>query len=147
MTSFQFRAVQVLDLTTKDSPVLELNGDQLTLTATRGAERIVINATIGANTDILKQSAKVVNLTPKKKKPHKTPNREYLRGESHPKSKLTEQDIHEIRELFNDTGYRMGFSSTYEVYLDLGKTYKVHYTTIYKVINGSSWKHVGPVAS
>jgi len=72
-------------------------------------------------------------------------NRTYACGEAHAKAKLTEQDVREMRELFNDKGYRSTFKSSYEMYLDLAKTYKVHYTTAYKIINGQSWKHVANV--
>ena len=49
------------------------------------------------------------------------------------KAKLSEARIHEIREL-----YLKGGTSTTK----LGKQYGVHFSTIARIVNGKSWKHV-----
>ena len=153
MNSFQFEAVQVLNLTTEDHPLCKIEGRQMTITATRGTDQIVINVALPHSSELLKlpQEKQPVRIqTPvrpqlQKRKARRTVNRTYPCGEAHAKAKLTEQDVREMRELFSDKGYRSTFKSTYEVYLDLAKTYKIHYTTAYKIINGQSWKHVANV--
>jgi hypothetical protein len=153
MNSFQFQAVQVLNLSAEDHPTCRIEGHQLTLTATRNGEQIIITAPISNSSEVVKltQQPKAVKMpTParpqlRKSTHRRTVNRDYPRGEQHPKAKLTEQDIKEMRELFADPDYINTFRSTYEAYIDLAKTYKIHYTTVYKIVNGQSWKHVANV--
>lgn len=153
MNSFQFQAVQVLNLVAEDHPLCKIEGRQLTITANRGADQIVINVALPHSSELLRlpqQQQPVQIQAPsrpqlRKHKARQTVNRVYPCGEAHAKAKLTEQDVREMRELFNDKDYRDTFKSTYEVYLDLAKTYKIHYTTAYKIITGQSWKHVANV--
>lgn len=153
MNSFQFEAVQVLNLTTEDHPLCKIEGRQMTITATRGTDQIVINVALPSSSELLnlpqeKQPVRIqAPLRPqlRKAKPRRAMNRTYVRGEAHCRAKLTEQDVREMRELFADKDYRSTFNSSYEVYLDLAKTYKIHYTTAYKIINGQTWKHVANV--
>lgn len=150
MNSFQFQAVQVLNLTTEDHPLCKIEGRQLTITANRGADQIVINVALPHSSELLnlpqeKQATWIQSAQHQIAKSSHPAKRTYVRGEAHSKAKLTEQDVREMRELFNDKGYRSTFKSSYEMYLDLAKTYKVHYTTAYKIINGQSWKHVANV--
>jgi hypothetical protein len=153
MNSFQFQAGQVLNLSAEDHPTCRIEGHQLTLTATRNGEQIIITAPISNSSEVVKltQQPKAVKMpTParpqlRKSTHRRTVNRDYPRGEQHPKAKLTEQDIKEMRELFADPDYINTFRSTYEAYIDLAKTYKIHYTTVYKIVNGQSWKHVANV--
>jgi hypothetical protein len=153
MNSFQFQAVQVLSLSAEDHPTFRIEGHQLTITATRNGEQIIITAPIANSSEVLKltQQPKAVKMPAParpqlRKSTHRhAVNRDYLRGEQHPKAKLTEKDIKGMRELFADPDYMNTFRSTYEAYLDLAKTYKIHYTTVYKIVNGQSWKHVANV--
>lgn len=153
MNSFQFQAVQVLNLTAEDHPLCKIEGRQLTVTATRGGDQIVITVPLSHSSELLnppQQKQPVRIETPQRPQLRKTKarrqvKRAYSRGEDHCRAKLTEQDVREMRELFADQDYRGTFKSTYEVYLDLAKTYKIHYTTAYKIINGQSWKHVANV--
>jgi hypothetical protein len=150
MNSFQFQAVQVLNLSAEDHPTCRIEGHQLTLTATRNGEQIIITAPISNSSELTQQPKAVKMPTParpqlRKSTHRRTVNRDYPRGEQHPKAKLTEQDIKEMRELFADPDYINTFRSTYEAYIDLAKTYKIHYTTVYKIVNGQSWKHVANV--
>ena len=153
MNSFQFQAVQVLNLSAEDHPTFRIEGHQLTLTATRNGEQIIITAPISNSSEVLKltqQPTAVKMPAPARPKfrrstHRRTVNRDYPRGEQHPKAKLTEQDIKDMREIFADPDYIKSFRSTYEAYIDLAKTYKIHYTTVYKIVNGQSWKHVANV--
>ena len=150
VNSFQFQAVQVLNLTAEDHPLCKIEGRQLTVTANRGVDQIVINIALPHSSELLRlpqQTQPMQIQSPARPRVHKRParramNRTYSRGEDHCRAKLTEQDVREMRELFADQDYRGTFKSAYEVYLDLAKTYKIHYTTAYKIINGYSWKHV-----
>lgn len=147
--------MQVLNLSAADHPTFHIDGHQLTLTATRNGEQIIITAPISNSSEVLKitqQPTAVKMPAPAPARPKfrkatrcRTVTREYPRGENHPKAKLTEQDIKEMRELFSDPDYINTFRSTYEAYIDLAKTYKIHYTTVYKIVNGQSWKHVANV--
>jgi hypothetical protein len=153
MNSFQFQAMQVLNLSAEDHPTCRIEGHQLTLTATRNGEQIIITAPITNSSEVMK----LTQQQPAMKMPYParpqlrkstrrhTVTRDYPRGEQHPKAKLTEQDIKDMREIFADPGYIKSFRSTYEAYIDLAKTYKIHYTTVYKIVNGQSWKHVANV--
>lgn len=153
MNSFQFQAVQVLNLAAEDHPLCKIEGRQLIITANRGADRIEINVALPHSSELLRlpQQAQPIQIQApahpqlRKRKNRRSANRVYACGEAHAKAKLTEQDVREMRELFNDASYRRTFKSSYEVYLDLAKTYKIHYTTAYKIINGQSWKHVANV--
>ena len=153
MNSFQFQAVQVLNLSAEDNPTCRIEGHQLTLSAIRNGEQIIITAPIANSSEVLKltQQPTVVKMPAparpqfRKSPRRRTVTRDYPRGEQHPKAKLTEQDIKDMRELFSDPDYIKTFRSTYEAYIDLAKTYKIHYTTVYKIVNGQSWKHVANV--
>ena len=153
MNSFQFQPTQVLNLSAADHPTCHIAGHQLTLTATRNGEQIIITAPISNSSEVLKltQQSKAVKMpVPARPQLRKSTqrhevNRDHLRGEQHPKAKLTERNIKEMREIFADPDYIKGFRSTYEAYMDLAKTYKIHYTTVYKIVNGQSWKHVANV--
>jgi hypothetical protein len=55
---------------------------------------------------------------------------------------LKDSDIREIRAMATDPTYTRSFSSTYAMIKDLADTYKVHVTTIYKIVRNEAWKHV-----
>jgi lambda repressor-like predicted transcriptional regulator len=54
------------------------------------------------------------------------------RGESHPKSKLTNEQVLQIREL-----YKQGYSLNL-----LSRNYGVSSWTIREVVDGKTWKHI-----
>lgn len=64
--------------------------------------------------------------------PSKTHPDSRPRGESHPRSKLTEDDVREIRR-----EYAEGAATRY-----LARKYGVHQHTMICVVKGLSWKHV-----
>ncbi len=65
-----------------------------------------------------------------------------LKGEEHPKAKLTDGDVLEMRELFKDRAFREEFKSDHKILTEFAKIYNIHYTTAYKIVNGHSWKHL-----
>lgn len=54
------------------------------------------------------------------------------KGESHPKSKLSIEDVKEIKVLISK-GTKISH---------IAKKYGVHFSTIYYIVNGITWKHV-----
>jgi hypothetical protein len=68
------------------------------------------------------------NAIDRDKKNRRTP----LKGEAHGRSKLTKEQVVEIRKLHND-----GVSAW-----SLGKTYGVHHTTIRDIVKRNNWSHL-----
>jgi hypothetical protein len=144
MSTFTFHAVQTLQIGQEDNPRIDVRGEQLILTATRGNDQIMITAPLSS---VMPQVAHTTVMTPKRRqkqvrrtKPAGSDNRR--RGENSPISKLKDSDIREIRAMAVDPTYIRGFSSTYAMIKDLADTYKVHVTTIYKIVRNEAWKHV-----
>lgn len=136
---FQFQAIQVLNLTPDDKPTCKIEGRQLTVSATRGGDQIMITIPLSSADNLIDFPKKE---TMPMKVVRSSTRRVYKRGEAHFRAKLTDQDVLEMRELARDASYRKSFKSTYEMYLDLAKTYKIHYTTAYKILKRLSWKHL-----
>ena len=57
----------------------------------------------------------------------------YLKGESKPEAKLTNELVRKAKELF-----RSGVT-----FADIGRKFGLHYTTIMDAVRGKSWKHLG----
>lgn len=55
------------------------------------------------------------------------------KGENNGASKLTDNQVREIRQLYNSGKYTKS---------QLGKMYKVHRTTIYYIVNKKTYKHI-----
>lgn len=134
-----FQAVQLLNFTEADRPSITLNQGVWTLVANRNGEQIMITAPdtrqhlrsaapAPVERRVKKRSGRIVNWAPK--------------GEAHPKAKLTEGDVREMRELFKDDSFREEFQSDHGVLMELAKIYNIHYSTVYKIVNGQSWKHL-----
>ncbi len=136
-----FQSVQTLHFTAADQPSVTLNQGTWTLVANRNGEQIMITAPDTRRQVAvvppapakrrIKRRSRLVNWTPK--------------GEDHPKAKLSETDVLEMRELFNDKSYRKDFESDHQILMDFAKIYNVHYTTAYKIVHGQSWKHLNNV--
>jgi predicted transcriptional regulator len=145
VSSFQFKAVQLLQLSEADNPTIKIEDGTLTIAANRDGDQILITSPV-PSTSVLSQKAKAVQAAPVVTKPVRRKSRYWSRnpryGENHAKAKLKEQDIREMRALSLDEDYRKGFDSMHALYLDLAKAYNVHYTTVYKIVHGQSWKHV-----
>jgi len=145
VSTFQFKAVQILQLGESDNPTIKIEDGTLTISADRDGDQIMITAPV-PSASVLSQKAKAVPAAPvvtksvRRKPKYWSRNPRY--GENHAKAKLKEQDIREMRALSLDEEYRKGFESMHALYLDLAKVYNVHYTTVYKIVHGQSWKHV-----
>lgn len=142
MSSFHFYAVQTLCLEPEDKPIVDVQDGRLILTATRGKDKIMVIAPIDgitppiAQTTIKTNHRSVAHQKIKKQQLHR------WAGENAPLAKLKEFQIREIRQLIKDPNYVNKFGSGHSMILDLAKTYKVHMTTMYKIVNFQSWKHV-----
>lgn len=145
MTTFQFKAVQLLQLGEADNPTIQFEDGTLTISANRDGDQILITTPVPSTTELnklvqLQKPDRLVVKTPRRKP--RSYKRNAPRGEDHAKSKLKEEDIREMRVMFRDDQYRKGFGSLYAMYVDIANTYNVHYTTVYKILNGQSWRHV-----
>lgn len=150
MTIFDFKSVYTLELTQEDDPSIDVRDGKLVLTAKRGEERIMITTPLNS---VITPVAPIVNTTQIKQ-----PRRSYRRrnsnngrrlnrshgsvGENSTMAKMTEEMVKEIRSMAADTSYARSFQSRQAMLYDLAKVYKVHWTTIWNIINRRSWKHV-----
>jgi hypothetical protein len=139
MNRIEFRPIQLLSFTEADQPNITLEQGVWTLVANRNGEQIMITAP--DNRKSLYKAQPVSHARQVKKK--KTRKTDLIsRGENHPKAKLTESDVRELRNLFNDPDYRREFDSDHQVLMDLSKVYGIHHTTVYKIVNNMSWRHL-----
>ena len=143
MSPFVFQAVQTLNIEANDNPNIDVQDGKLILTATRNGDQIRITAPL--NSVIPTVQATTV------KAPRRPQRRRYTRshvvrnmprGEESRLAKLKEADVREMRALAKDTSYRNSYPSEHAMMQDLADTYKIHLTTVYSVIRGSTWKHV-----
>lgn len=145
MTTFQFKAVQLLQLGEADNPSVRLEDGTLTISANRDGDQILITTPVPRTFELAKQTSpptpvkRVIKATRRKSRYW---DRNAPRGEDHSKAKLKEQDIREMRALFHDEKYRKSFGSMNAMYVDIAKAYDVHYTTVRKIVHGQSWRHV-----
>jgi predicted transcriptional regulator len=145
VSTFQFKAVQLLQLAAADNPTIKIEDGTLTISADRDGDQILITAPV-PSTAVLSQKTKAAPAAPVVTKSVRRKPRYWNRnprfGEDHCRAKLRDQDIREMRALFSDEEYRKGFGSMYALYVDIAKAYNVHYTTVYKIVHGQTWKHV-----
>lgn len=145
MSTFQFKAVQLLQLSATDNPVISIEDGTLTITAHREGDKIYITTPVPSTSPLSSQlqKPKAAQIAPKivRKKPRYR-HSNAPKGEAHSKAKLTEQDVREMRSLFGDSEYRKGFGSIYAICEEIAKAYGVHVTTVYKIVHGQSWRHV-----
>lgn len=147
MSPFVFHAIQTLDIEAADNPRIDVQQDRLILTATRGADRIRITAPLNSVIPTIPTQAQEVSAPKiKAKRPQQYKARiqtwGFQPGENSPNSKLKESDVREIKTLAKDPSYLKTFTSEHAAIKDLAKAYKVHYTTIYQIVRGATWKHV-----
>jgi hypothetical protein len=148
MSPFVFQAVQTLDIGASDNPNIDVQGGKLILTATRNGDQIRITAPL--NSVIPTVEATPIATTsdiathPQRRRRRRSYNAAHHvpRGEKSPLAKLKESDVREMRALAKDPSYRNSYSSEHAMMRDLANTYKVHLTTTYSVIRGTTWKHV-----
>jgi hypothetical protein len=150
MSTFDFNSVYTLDLTEEDNPSIDVRDGNLILTAKRGDDRIMITTPLNR---VIAPVAPAVGATQVNKprqsyrRRHPAKGRTLTRdhgavGENSPMSKLNESTVKEILALYADESYRGGFQSRQGAINDLAKVYDVHWTTIWKIVNRRSWKHV-----
>lgn len=149
MSPFEFHPIQTLDIGEKDSPCIDIQAEHLILTATRGNDRIRITAPLSGmlpNRASTPAPTEKVKKAPAAKRPNKyraqVQTWGFKAGEQSPNSKLKENEVREIKVLAQDPSYLNTFSSEYAAFKDLAKVYRVHYTTIYQIVRGATWKHV-----
>jgi hypothetical protein len=136
-----FQSVQTLHFTAADEPSVTLHQGTWTLVANRNGEQIMITAP-----DTRRQMALSQPAPAKRRIKHKSQRVNWTpKGEDHPKAKLSETDVLEMRELFNDKSYRKDFGSDHQILMDFAKIYNIHYSTAYKIVHGQSWKHLNNV--
>lgn len=138
MNRIEFSSIQLLSLTESDNPTITLDQGMWTLVANRNGEQIMITAP-----DVRNQLPKTQPVSYQRRVKKNRRKVDLIpRGEDHPKAKLTEEDVREIRNLFVDPDYRREFDNDHQVLIDLAKVYRIHYTTVYKIVNNQSWKHI-----
>ena len=145
MSTFNFQALQTLSISQEDNPRIDVRDGQLVLTAERNNERIMITAPLNS---VMPKAVATTVKTPKQRPQHhklkgtSLPSSDLRVGETNRNSKLTENDVREMRALAADRDYQKEFKSSHEMYHAIGKVYKVHFTTVYNIVNRNSWKHV-----
>jgi hypothetical protein len=142
MSPFNFQSIQSLEISKDDHPEIDVRDGRLVLTAQRGTERIMITAPIAGMVPVVaKRTIKAVG---RKSAPKvtKLPATDKRVGANHALSKLTEADVRQIKNMLKDRKLINSFKNKTKLYQELGKAYKVHFTTIANIACGSSWKHI-----
>lgn len=130
---FNFQAIQTLRITADDHPNIDVKDGNLILTAVRGEDQIMITAPINSVIPAAKSTTV--------KKPQNRVRR--LSGrKARPLAKLNAELVREIRAKANDREFMNQFNSINAAYVQLGKDYGVHLTTIYGIIRRHSWKNI-----
>jgi hypothetical protein len=143
MSPFQFQAVQTLDIASEDQPNIDVQNGKLILTAMRGGDQIRITAPLNSVIPTITTKATVVKPAARSARKNRSNyTRNVSRGEDSGQAKLTEAQVREIKSLVKDVTYRKTYPSDHAMLVDIGKTYNVHYTTIYSIYRGVTWKHV-----
>lgn len=138
MTSFNFKPVQILELTESDSPTIDVQEGQLILKAERDGEQIHIIAPLQ---NVLPQpKATVVRRPSRLGKSLK--GGEKRAGELNGMARLTTANVREIRLLLSDDKFVNSFPSNHAMYMKLAETYNVHIATMRNVARFESWKHI-----
>jgi hypothetical protein len=148
MSPFTFHAIQSLDITEADSPNIDVQDDLLILTATRGVDRIRITAPLSSVVSPATTKSPAPAETPKAPIRRRTQYTSAVRtygfkpGEKSPMAKLKEAEVREIKTLAADQSYINSFRSEHALMKDLAQAYKVHPTTVYQILRGTTWRHV-----
>jgi hypothetical protein len=148
MSPFTFHAIQSLDITEADSPNIDVQDDLLILTATRGVDRIRITAPLSIVVSPATTKSPAPAETPKAPIRRRTQYTSAVRtygfkpGEKSPMAKLKEAEVREIKTLAADQSYINSFRSEHALMKDLAQAYKVHPTTVYQILRGTTWRHV-----
>lgn len=152
MTSFNFEPVQLLDIKAEDNPKIDVKDGMLLIHANRNGDRIIISAPLNS----VLPSAVSVQTTVKGSSSRRLQNQRGAgakplpmlpvsngrEGQNNALSKLTDNDVREMRFMSKDFEYANSFSSKQKMIQDLAKIYCIHWTTVYNIINYKSWKHI-----
>ena len=147
MKPLEFREIRKLEICDEHEPTYTIRGGNIVLTATSdNTEYELVFPSATLRTMLLQpKAAKVTTHNNGRHRPRrnmriKAGDRRV--GENSHKAKLTEADVREIRAMAKDKTYMAGFGSKYAAMCDLSKTYKIHVTQIYKIVNNQAWKTV-----
>jgi len=142
MNPFDFKTVQHLDITSADSPSMDVKDGHIVLMAERGGARIMITAPLNgimprvAKTTVRKP-ARALSASVATSKP-----RPSVQGVNNSMTKLNEAQVKEIRAVAADRDQRRKYGTKIAMYRDLASRYGVHTLTIKNIIDRVSWKHI-----
>ncbi len=141
MSPFNFHAIQTLELDTSDNPNIDVQNGRLILTASRGEDQIMITAPLNS---VVPTAVQTTVKTPRraKKRNYARNHTNHVKGENHSLAKLTEASVREMRALAADESYMSSFPSKYAATQELGEIFKVHFSTVSKILDGKTWKHI-----
>lgn len=145
MTSFNFQAVQLLEINEGDAPIIDVQENRLVLTAKRGSEQIRITAPL----DALLPAAQAVKIKAGTRTRTVSRQPQYAKGANDLRvgsnnfmAKLTDEKVREIRQLVADKSFVKSYKSFHAMVLAIAERYNVHHATIQNVVKGISWRHV-----
>jgi hypothetical protein len=144
VSHFTFKSVQSLAITAEDQPSIDIQNNQLILTAHRNGEVIQITAPVDG---LIPRVAKTTIKSPVKKRisplaGRPAPITHHLVGTNNPNSKLNEAKVREIRQMYANKELAASYNSNHAFICAIARTYCIHFGTIMNVVNGISWKHV-----
>jgi hypothetical protein len=153
MSPFEFQPVQTLNIRPEDNPQIDVKDGLILIKASRGNDHIVISAPLQSvlptptQTTVRTSSttgprSKTYNRQPAIKPGTLLPTNHGAVGENSVNAKLTEADVREMRALANDPSYLQTFPNRQKMLYDLATVYKIHWTTVRKILIGKSWKHI-----
>jgi hypothetical protein len=141
MSSFNFHAIQTLELDTSDNPNIDVQNGRLILTASRGKDQIMITAPLNS---VVPTAVHTTVKPPKSIRKRKAIafSEKHRRGENHSLAKLTEAQVREMRALAADNSYMSSFTSKYAALKELADMFKIHITTVSNILGGKTWRHI-----
>jgi len=142
MSPFDFKTVQHLDITSADSPSMDVKDGQIILMAERDGARIMITAPLNG---IMPRVAKTTVRKPARSLPSlisTSKPRPSMQGASNSLAKLNEDQVKEIRAVATNRELRRQYKTKIAMYRDLASKYHVHVLTIKNIIDRVSWKHI-----
>ena len=146
MSSFNFKSIQSLEISSNDNPSIDVRDGRLIITAERDDECIVISAPLaGAIPKVTTTKVKVEGRPARKAHPlagRRLPSSDLRTGETNPHAKLTEQQVLKMRELAEDETFRKDFPSQMQICVKLSKMFGIHHSTVNSILNRTSWKHI-----
>jgi hypothetical protein len=141
MSPFNFHAIQTLELDTSDNPNIDVQNGRLILTASRGADQIMITAPLNS---VVPAAVQTTVKMPRhaRRRNHSRSHTNHIKGEDHSLAKLTETNVRKMRTLAADDSYMSSFPSKNAAIKELAAVFNVHTTTVSKILDGKTWKHI-----